>query len=92
MAVLPSGFTTSIKSINAGESEIEEAFAPMSISITLEDNIDVSRGDMIVKKNNQPDQEQEFDVMLCWLNNDAMKPRAKYTVMHTSNEERAIIK
>ena len=50
VAVLPSGFTSKIKSMNAGEKEIEEAFAPMSISMTLEDDIDVSRGDMIVKK------------------------------------------
>ncbi|GAA4320970.1 GTP-binding protein [Pontixanthobacter gangjinensis] len=92
VAVLPSGFTSRIKSINAGDLVIEEAYAPMSISITLEDDIDVSRGDMIVKKNNQPEGEQEFDVMLCWLNNDAAKPRAKYTVMHTSNEQRAMIK
>ena len=92
VAVLPSGFTSKIRSINAGEETIEEAFAPMSISITLEDDIDVSRGDMIVKKNNQPEGEQEFDVMLCWLNNDSAKPRAKYTVMHTSNEQRAMIK
>ena len=92
VAVLPSGFTSTIKSMHAGENEIHEAFAPMSISITLEDDIDVSRGDMIVKKNNQPEGEQEFDVMLCWLNNDAAKPRAKYTVMHTSNEQRAMIK
>ncbi len=92
VAVLPSGFTSKIKSINAGEEEVEEAFAPMSIAITLEDDIDVSRGDMIVKKNNQPEAEQEFDVMLCWLHNDTAKPRAKYTVMHTSNEQRAMIK
>ena len=92
VAVLPSGFTSKIKSINAGEQEVEEAYAPMSISMTLEDDIDVSRGDMIVKKNNQPEGEQEFDVMLCWLNNDAAKPRAKYTVMHTSNQQRAMIK
>ncbi|MDX1760859.1 MAG: GTP-binding protein [Christiangramia sp.] len=92
IAVLPSGFTSRIQSINAGEQQVEEAYAPMSVAITLEDDIDVSRGDMIVKKNNQPEQEQEFDVMLCWLNNDDMKPRAKYTIMHTSNEERAIIK
>ena len=92
VAVLPSGFTSKIKSMNAGEHDIQEAFAPMSISITLEDDIDVSRGDMIVKKNNQPEGEQEFDVMLCWLNNDAAKPRAKYSVMHTSNEQRAMIK
>ena len=92
VAVLPSGFTSRIKSMNTGDVEIHEAYAPMSLSMTLEDDIDVSRGDMIVKKNNQPEGVQEFDVMLCWLHNDAAKPRAKYTVMHTSNEQRAIIK
>lgn len=92
VAILPSGFTSKIKSLNAGDIEIEEAYAPMSIALTLEDDIDVSRGDMIVKKKNQPEPSQEFDVMLCWLNNDAAKPRAKYTIMHTSNEERAMIK
>jgi sulfate adenylyltransferase subunit 1 len=92
VAVLPSGFTSKIKSINAGEQEVEEAYAPMSISMTLEDDIDISRGDMIVKKNNQPELEQEFDVMLCWLHNEPAKPRAKYTVMQASNEQRAMIK
>ncbi|MCY2687808.1 sulfate adenylyltransferase subunit 1 [Salinimicrobium sp. TH3] len=92
VAVLPSGFTSKIKSINAGEQELEEAYAPMSISITLEDDIDISRGDMIVKKNNQPEPSQEFDVMLCWLANESAKPRAKYIVRHTSNEEQAMIK
>ena len=92
VAVLPSGFTSKIKSMNYGEKEVEEAYAPMSVAITLEDDIDVSRGDMIVKKNNQPEGEQEFDVMLCWLNNEPAKPRAKYTVMHTTNEQRAMIK
>ena len=92
VAVLPSGFQSKIKSMNAGEHEVQEAYAPMSVSMTLEDDIDVSRGDMIVRKNNQPKMEQEFDVMLCWLANEAAKPRAKYTIVHTSHEERAIIK
>lgn len=92
VAVLPSGFTSKIKFINSGETELEEAYAPMSIAMTLEDDIDISRGDMIVKKNNQPEPSQEFDVMLCWLNNDPAKPRAKYTIIHTSNEERSMIK
>ena len=92
IAVLPSGFTSKIKSINVGETEVEEAFAPMSAAITLEDDIDISRGDMIVKTNNQPELSQEFDVMLCWLNNSPVKPRTKYTIMHTSNEQKAVIK
>ncbi|MGO2101761.1 MAG: sulfate adenylyltransferase subunit 1 [Psychroflexus halocasei] len=92
ITVLPSGFTSKIKSINAGEKEVKEAFAPMSISMTLEDDIDISRGDMIVKTNNQPELLQEFDVMLCWLNNEQAKPRTKYTIQHTSNEQKAMIK
>lgn len=92
ISVLPSGFTSKIKSINSGEYEIEEAYAPMSVSITLEDDIDVSRGDMIVRKNNQPKAIQEFDVMLCWFSNDSAKTRAKYLVRHTSNEQKAMIK
>lgn len=92
VAVLPSGFTSKIKSINSGEEEVDSAYAPMSVSMTLEDDIDISRGDMIVRKNNQPEPSQEFDVMLCWLNNDPAKPKAKYIVRHTSNEERAMIK
>jgi len=92
VAVLPSGFTSKIKSINSGDKEVEEAFAPMSIAMTLEDDIDISRGDMIVRKNNQPEALQEFDVMLCWLNAESAKPRAKYQIMHTSNEKKAMIK
>jgi len=92
ITVLPSGFVSKIKSINAGDKEVEEAFAPMSVSITLEDDIDVGRGDMLVKTNNQPEMQQEFDVMICWFNNSAARPNAKYTIMHTSNEQKAIIK
>lgn len=92
VVVLPSGFTSKIKSINAGDQEIEEAYAPMSVAMTLEDDIDASRGNMIVKKNNQPAMAQEFDVMICWLHNNTARPGAKYLLMHTSNEQRAIIK
>lgn len=92
ITVLPSGFNSKIKTINAGETEINEAYAPMSISMTLEDDIDISRGDMIVKKNNQPQVSQEFDVMLCWFNDESAKPRGRYLIKHTSNEQRAMIK
>ncbi|MDX1461569.1 MAG: GTP-binding protein [Marinirhabdus sp.] len=92
VTILPSGFTSKIKSIDTIDGSLEEAFAPMSVSLSLQDDIDVSRGDMIVKKNNQPKPVQEFDAMLCWLNNDTARPRAKYTIMHTSNEQKAMIK
>ena len=92
VTILPSGFTSKIKTIDTFEGEVVEAFAPMSVSITLEDDIDVSRGDMIVKTHNMPEIKQEFDAMLCWLNNSPARDRAKYTIMHTTNEQKAMIK
>ncbi|MDT0556637.1 sulfate adenylyltransferase subunit 1 [Patiriisocius hiemis] len=92
VTIMPSGFTSKIKTIDTLEGTLEEAFAPMSVSITLEDDIDISRGDMIVKTNNKPEPLQEFDAMLCWLNNSPARPRAKYTIVHTSNEQKAMIK
>ncbi|TRZ46029.1 sulfate adenylyltransferase subunit CysN [Robertkochia solimangrovi] len=92
ISVLPSGFTSKIKSIDTFDTELEEAFAPMSVSITLEDDIDISRGDMIVRSNNKPEALQDIEVMLCWLNNSPAKPRAKYAIRHTSNEQTAMIK
>ncbi len=92
VVVMPSGFTSTIKSIDTTEGQLSEAYAPMSVSITLTDDVDVSRGDMIVKSNNRPTPTQEFDAMLCWLHNDTSKPRAKYTILHTSNEQKAMIK
>jgi sulfate adenylyltransferase subunit 1 len=92
VVIMPSGFTSTIKTIDTIDGPLEEAYAPMSASITLEDDIDISRGDMIVKAHNKPIPTQEFDAMLCWLNNDAARPRAKYTILHTSNEQKAMIK
>ena len=92
ITVLPSGFTSKIKSIETFNSQVKEAFAPMSVSMTLEDDIDISRGDMIVRSNNKPEVSQDLEVMLCWLHNQPAKPRAKYTIRHTSNEQKAMIK
>lgn len=92
ITVLPSGFTSKVKSIDTLEGPIEEAFAPMSVTITLEDDIDISRGDMIVRPKNQPQMTQDLDVMLCWLNQRGPLPRAKYVIRHTSNDARCMIK
>lgn len=92
VTVLPSGFTSKIKSIDTLDKSLKEAFASMSVSITLEDDIDISRGDMIVKSNNKPESSQDIEVMLCWLNNSPAKPRTKYSIRHTSNEQTAMIK
>ncbi len=92
VVALPSGFTSKIKSINTFDQEFDEAYVPMSVSITLEDDIDISRGDMIVRTNNRPETSQEFDVMLCWMSSKASQPRTKYTVCHTENSQKAMIK
>lgn len=92
VTIMPSGFTSKIKSIDALHKSLGEAYAPMSISMTLEDDIDISRGDMIVRSNNKPQPSQDIEVMLCWLNNTSAKPRAKYSIRHTSNEQKAMIK
>ncbi|WP_296319811.1 sulfate adenylyltransferase subunit CysN [Winogradskyella sp.] len=92
VTVMPSGFNSKIKTIDTSNGQLEEAHAPMSISITLEDDIDISRGDMIVRSNNKPEATQDLEVMLCWLNNSPAKPRAKYTIKHTTNDQKAMIK
>ena len=92
VTVLPSGFNSKIKSIDTYKASIPEAYAPMSVTITLEDDIDISRGDMIVRTNNKPEAVQDIEVMLCWLHNSSAKPRAKYSIRHTSNEQKAMIK
>ncbi len=92
VTVIPSGLTSKIKTIDTFDGELEEAYAPMSISMTLEDDIDIGRGDMIVRSKNLPQTSQDIEVMLCWLNRTPAKPKAKYTIMHTSNEQKAIIK
>ena len=92
VTVLPSGFTSKIKSIDTFDGEIAEAFSPMSVCITLEDDIDVSRGDMFVRENNKPTIGQDIDVMICWMNEKKLIPRGKYTIRHTSQTARCIIK
>ena len=92
ITVLPSGFTSSIDTIDTIDGSLKEAYAPMSVSITLKDDIDVCRGDMIVKTNNMPEPKQEFDAMICWLGNNAAQSSTKYTILHTANEQKAMIK
>lgn len=90
--ILPSGFTSKIKSIELNGEPIEEAYAPMSVTMTLEDEIDISRGDMIVRPNNQPKSEQDLEVMVCWMNQKALQNRTKIIVKHTTKECQAMVK
>ncbi|AHM59920.1 sulfate adenylyltransferase, large subunit [Flammeovirgaceae bacterium 311] len=89
---LPSGFTSRIQSIDTLNGPLEEAFAPMSVTMTLEDDIDISRGDMLVKPNNQPKTEQDIELMICWLNQKPLQPKGKYILIHTTKSCKCIIK
>lgn len=89
---LPSGFTTRIKSIDFAGESIQEAFAPMSVTMTLENDIDIDRGDMIVRPNNQPNIGQDLEVMLCWMHQKPLTGRTKVILRHTTQTCVAMIK
>ena len=89
---LPSGFTSKIDKIYIKDKEIQEAFSPMSVCMTLQDDIDISRGDMIVRANNSPKVQQDVDLMICWMNEKKLILNGKYAVKHTSKDARCIVK
>jgi bifunctional enzyme CysN/CysC len=93
VVVLPSGFTSRIASVETADGEVEEAFPPMSVTVRLEDHIDVSRGDMICRPHNQPNVAQDVDAMLCWMDESTpLRVGAKYGIKHTSRSARTIVK
>lgn len=89
---LPSGRKSKIKSIDLYQSSVEEAFPPQSVTLTLTDDIDLSRGDMLVKPDNLPEVTQEFDIMMCWMSEKPMIASTKYALKHTTNEVKCLIK
>ncbi len=90
---LPSGLATRIAAIETFDGPVEEAFAPMSVTLRLQDDIDISRGDMICRPHNQPHVAQELEAMVCWMS-DAVKlaPRSKLTIKHTTRTARALVR
>ena len=89
---LPSGLTTTIASIDTIDGELSEAYPPMSVAMRLSDDLDVTRGDMLAKPDNQPTVGQDIDLMVCWLHEKALVPNGKYTLRHTTQEARCIVK
>jgi sulfate adenylyltransferase subunit 1 len=89
--VLPSGFTSIIKAIDQYKTQLDEAYAPMAVTIRLNDDIDISRGDMIVAVDNEPQVSQDIDVMMCWMNDKPMKLKGKYALKHTTKDARCMI-
>lgn len=89
---LPSGISSQVTSISIGEKSVEKAFPPQSVVMTLANDIDLSRGDMLVRKNNQPESAQDLDVRICWLSDQPMRPGARFELRHTSREVKAVVK
>lgn len=89
---LPSGLSSRIKSIQGPNGDLTEAFAPMSVAMTLEDEIDLSRGDMVVKANNAPQPTQDIEAMVCWFSESKLQPGGKYLIRHTTREAKCVVK
>ncbi len=90
--VLPSGMTSKVSEIDLFDKELDEAFPPMSVTIRLEDDVDVSRGDMICRPQNAPKPSQDIDAMICWMSPTPLKPRQKLAIKHTTRTARTMIK
>lgn len=94
--VLPSGFNAKIKSIDRMEEdknmELAEAFSPMSVTMTLDADVDISRGDMIVRENNVPNVGQDIELMVCWMHERKLIAGGKYGIKHTTRDVRCVVK
>jgi len=92
VVALPSGFLSTIKSIELSGAAVDEAFAPMAVTVTLNDDIDISRGDLLARPNNQPHIGQDIDAMVCWLTEkSSLEPGAKYFLKHTTRTSKAVV-
>jgi bifunctional enzyme CysN/CysC len=92
VVVLESGLTTAIESIDTAEGPVDEAYPPMSVTVRLKDNIDISRGDMICRPQNQPRATQDVEAMICWLTDRPLRERGMYAVKHTTRSVRAQVR
>jgi bifunctional enzyme CysN/CysC len=90
--VLQSGMRTTIASIETADGLVDEAYPPMSVTIRLTDDIDISRGDMICRPQNQPRASQDVEAMVCWLTDEPLRVRGMYAVKHTTRSARAQVR
>lgn len=89
--VLPSGLTSRVKEIVTYDGNLDEAVAPQSVTLTIEDHLDISRGDMLVKPINVPPVKKEFEAVLCWLSEQSLDLRRKYLIKHTTRTVKALV-
>ena len=92
VVVLPSGMTAKVAGIDLFDDEVAQAFPPMSVTIRLDEDVDVSRGDMIARPNNAPTVTQDIDAMVAWMSTTPLKPRQKLLVKHTTRTVKALVK
>jgi len=92
VTVLPSGFSTRIAAVDGATGPVDEAYAPMSVTVRLADDLDVSRGDMICRPHNAPVVTQDLDAMVCWMAHAPLRPGAKLAIKHTTRSARALVK
>jgi bifunctional enzyme CysN/CysC len=90
--VLPSGLTSTVVEIDTYDGPVAEAFSPMSVTIRLADDLDISRGDMICRFGNHPDVTQDLDAMVCWLTDRNLTPGARYGIKQTTRTARAVVR
>jgi len=90
--VLPSGLTTTIAGIDGPDGPLDAAFPPMSVTVRLTDDLDVSRGDLICRPHNAPQVTQDLDAMVCWMADAPLVPRMRLAVKHTTRSVRAVVK
>ncbi|MEY2807059.1 MAG: hypothetical protein RIR65_1476, partial [Planctomycetota bacterium] len=91
VVVLPSGMNSRIAKIETFDGELEEAFPPMSVVVHLDNDVDVSRGDMLCRPNNRPVVGQDLEAMVCWMAEQPLSPRGKYALKHTTRNTRAMV-
>ncbi len=93
VVALPSGLESTIASIDTADGPVAEAFPPMAVTITLTDEIDISRGDMLCRPNNMPTVSQDIDAQVCWMDESAtLVPGRKYAIKHTTRWARAMVR
>ena len=90
--IFPAGLSSTISSINTMKGELDSAFAPMSVTFQLTDDIDISRGDMIALANREPQMGQDIELMICWLSEKPMALNGRYILRHTTNDVKCVIK
>ena len=92
VVVLPSGLETTIEAVDTADGPVPAAYPPMSVTLRLADDLDVSRGDMVARPNNSPDVSQDLDLTVCWMSDRPLRPGQRLLVKHTTRTAKAVVR